>query len=874
MQSLSQLPVPKVLTFGPFNLSISARRLERDGMPVRIGGRALDILICLAEQPGRAVSHKDLMNRVWRDVVVEDSSLRVNIASLRRALGDYGHDGGCIVNIPGRGYSFMAHIAHTGGGQPIGGLSSTAPRSAYPLPCPLHFMVGRGELVPMLAKQLQTQRFITIVGAGGMGKTTTAIAVAHALRAEFNDAVCFVDLGALAAPDLLANTMLATLGLTSTGNPVNHLASWLQDRKFLLILDNCEHMIDAVAELAERLYLAAPELRILATSRETLRVRGEYTHRLLPLECPPDNAALTAEQALAYPAAQLFVERAKASGAPFELSDRDAPLVAQICRQLDGIALAIELMASRVASFGLHGTADLLHSGMLLSCQGDRCSQPRHQALSAMLDWSYQLLPESERAVLRRLSIFVGSFSLHGALHVSSGNPLNQSPTIAALESLVAKSLVTVEMTKHRVGYRLLESTRAYARNKLYASGEAPLAWQRNAQQMLNYLEQNRSETATFAQSTSTPKQLDYLGNLRACMDWCFADDGNPLLGARLCAAAMPTLLQLSLLEECWYWSEKAIAAISGHDDFEREEMLLQLALAISSTFGVGNSKRALIAIERGIALAQFVGDRHHEIRLLAGLNLYRTRLNDLTGALAAAVRSATVARQLNDPVSEALAECMLGVTYHLLGNQDEALVHCERGLALIEAAGSPSTICFGYDHRIRAMCGMARALWLLGDSARGVQMAKQVVAEARQLGHPATYCMALIHSGQVLVWDADWDAAEAFSAELTAQANKHQLGPYQAIAQAMKGQLLVRRGQARVGVALLNACVNALQSEHQQVLNCIVMVALAEGHIALGELDAAKVAIDQAISGGANTYITQRIARTQEILTSHGIPA
>jgi DNA-binding winged helix-turn-helix (wHTH) protein len=178
MQSLSQLPVPKVLTFGPFNLSISARRLERDGMPVRIGGRALDILICLAEQPGRAVSHKDLMNRVWRDVVVEDSSLRVNIASLRRALGDYGHDGGCIVNIPGRGYSFMAHIAHTGGGQPIGGLSSTAPRSAYPLPCPLHFMVGRGELVPMLAKQLQTQRFITIVGAGGMGKTTTAIAVA------------------------------------------------------------------------------------------------------------------------------------------------------------------------------------------------------------------------------------------------------------------------------------------------------------------------------------------------------------------------------------------------------------------------------------------------------------------------------------------------------------------------------------------------------------------------------------------------------------------------------------------------------------------------------------------------------------------------
>ncbi|MBV8125461.1 MAG: helix-turn-helix transcriptional regulator, partial [Paucibacter sp.] len=465
------------VSFGPFHLIPSARRLEKDGIPVKIGSRAFDILIQLVEQAGTPVGHKTLIERVWRGVVVEESSLRVNITGLRRALGDSSGGSQYVANVPGQGYCFVAPITHSSGAQ--AGSASVAAPAAYPLPAPLPRMVGRGELVPMLASQLLSQRFVTIVGPGGMGKTTTAIAIAHSLRADFADAVCFFDLGALSSPELLPNTMAATLGLPASANPQHSLAAWLQDKKFLLVFDNCEHLIDAVAMLAEQLHHAAPRLCILATSREALRVEGEYAHRLLPLECPPESVSLSAQEALAFPAVQLFVERARAGGHGFELHDAEVPLVAQICRQLDGIALAIELSAGRVAAFGVRGTAELLGSGSGLSWEGRRTAVPRHQTLNAMLDWSYKLLPECERKVLRRLSAFVGQFSLEGAIHVASDGPQDQSQVIAALGSLVGKSLATVENVASGCCYRLLDSTRMYVAEKLAASGEAQLAARR-----------------------------------------------------------------------------------------------------------------------------------------------------------------------------------------------------------------------------------------------------------------------------------------------------------------------------------------------------------------------------------------------------------
>ncbi len=450
---------------------------------MKIGSRALDILIVLLDKAGGNISNRDLMARVWRDVVVEESSLRVNIAGLRRALSD-GNDGvRYIANIPGQGYCFIAPVTRARIDACPGSSDSHAAGMVYPLPNQLERMVGRDEAVSMLKMRVMSHRFVCIVGPGGMGKTTAAIAIAHALLADFDGAVCFFDLGALTSSALLAGTMAAMLGLAMVASdPMRGLLAWLQDKKILLVLDNCEHLIEAVAMLAERLFCQAPQVFILATSREPLRVGGEHVHRLLPLETPSTTKPLTAAQAIAFPAVELFVDCATAFGNAFDFKDADARIVAEICQRLDGIALAIELAARRVAAFGVRGTAEQLDSRHRLSWHGHRTALPRHQTLGTLLDWSYKLLPELERKVLRRLSTFAGHFSLEAALQVAGDADTDETQVISAIDNLVAKSLADAEIGHTARRYRLLDSARVYAAEKLREHDEADLVAHRTAE--------------------------------------------------------------------------------------------------------------------------------------------------------------------------------------------------------------------------------------------------------------------------------------------------------------------------------------------------------------------------------------------------------
>src|ERR1700676_4983817 len=402
----------EVISFGPFDLSFGERQLRRGDAPIRLGSRALDILMTLVEHAGEIVSNKDLVASTWPDVAVDGGVLRVHIAGLRKALGDGSGDARYVINVPGRGYSFVARISRSGG---VKTLSSNDARSyhAHTLPPRLKRIVGRDETCRIISEQLKTHRFVNIVGPGGMGKTTVAISVGHAAISDFDGAVTFIDLGSITDPHLVANTMASTLGLGIQGSdPTASLIAGLASRKLLLLLDNCEHVIDTVAPLAERIFSDAPEVYILATSRETLRVEGEHVYRLEALESPSENAGLTAADAMVFSAVQLFVERAAARGSPITLSDDDAPVVGEICQNLDGLALAIELAAGRVVAHGFRGTAALLDNRFKLEWQGRRTALPRHQTLTSMLDWSYSLLSEAERLVLRRLSIFVGAFDL------------------------------------------------------------------------------------------------------------------------------------------------------------------------------------------------------------------------------------------------------------------------------------------------------------------------------------------------------------------------------------------------------------------------------------------------------------------------------
>ncbi len=625
-----------VASFGPFRLFAAERLLEKSNEPLHLGGRALDILITLVERAGEVVTRKELISRVWPDVIVEEANLRVHVAGLRKALGD-GHDGArYVANVPGRGYCFVAPVTRSASQRALLQARPPVTDRLRKLPARLTRMIGRDDTVRALSAELMTRRFVSIVGPGGMGKTTVAVWIAHALIDDFAGAVFFVDLGALTDPGLVPTAVASALGfMMQAQDPILSLLTFLGERRVLLVLDNCEHVIDAAAALAERVVSDAPRANILATSREALRVEGEHVHLLYPLDRPLDEVGLTASEALKFSAVQLFMERAAASGNRAELSDADAPVVARICRRLDGIALAIELAAGRVSSHGIRGVAELLDNRFKLLWQGRRTALPRHRTLNAMLDWSYNLLGQRDKLVLCRLSVFVGVFTLKAALSVA-GADANDADAADAVASLVAKSLISTSTIGESTYYRLLDTTQAYAADKLAECGEVDTIARRHAVYYSNYLGHDEVIQSKFSEHNLSGYS-PHIGNVRAALEWAFSDRGDIAVGVELAACAAPLFVGLSLLDECRSWCEQALATLDEPGRGTRREMILQEALALSSMFTKGNSDEVRAAIERGLALAETFEDRDRQLQLLFGLNIFFTRIGDFRGSLTVA---------------------------------------------------------------------------------------------------------------------------------------------------------------------------------------------------------------------------------------------
>lgn len=481
-----------IASFGPFKLNLKQRRLEKGDTPLRLGSRAFDILAVLVERAGKIVSKSDLMERVWPDVAVDERCLRVHVASLRKALGDCEAGARYVITLSGRGYCFVAPVSRSCATVPTNGQPRVDDGSCK-LPNYPARTIGRREAVQQLLAQLVAGRFVSVVGTGGIGKTTVALSVGHSLVEDFAGAVCLVDLGSVNDSLLVPSVVASALGFCiKSDDPTLDLINCLQSRRMLLILDNCEHVIETAAALAERLFIEAPQVHLLATSREPLRVKGEFVYRLPLLGSPPAEAGLSAMRALDFPAVQLFVECVAASGNGFELSDADAAVVGEICRRLDGIALAIELAAGCVNAWGLQETLEIPTDRFNLLRTGRRTAPPRHKTLSAMLDWSYDLLSEPERLILRRLSTFSSAFTLEDAIAVAADKGVDDAQVIDGLASLVNKSLVAVTPFGGTTNYRLLNAIRSYASGKLVEGGEADAIKRRHAVCCRELLERTR----------------------------------------------------------------------------------------------------------------------------------------------------------------------------------------------------------------------------------------------------------------------------------------------------------------------------------------------------------------------------------------------
>jgi predicted ATPase/DNA-binding winged helix-turn-helix (wHTH) protein len=746
----------KVASFGPFRLHATKRLLEKNGSPLKIGSRALDILVTLLEHAPEVVSKRDLIRRVWRQLVVDEVSLRVHVAALRKRLGDGDSSVGYITNIPGRGYCFAGAVTWAQAEATPRKASRTSPQ----LPREPLLMVGRDNVVRALTVQLKKQRFVSIVGAGGIGKTTIALTLAHRMLSEFQGAVHFLDLGAVEDARLLATLLASQLGLAAVSDqPLPAILTFLRGQRVLLVFDSCEHIIEPIAALTENIFRDAPQVHILVTSREALRAEGEQVHHLPPLECPPPYAeSLTATQALGFPAVQLFVKQVANSVHAFELTDADAPIVAEICRRLDGIALALELAASRVGVHGVQGTASLLDKQFRLLWHGRRTALPRHQTLSATLDWSYNLLSQTEQLVLRRLAVFVGGLSLEAALDVAAES-LDPAELTETLATLVDKSLVTSDSTA-AMRYRLLDTTRAYAWQKLTESGEDLKILRRHCEHMIHTFERFGATVWALPSPESIHFFVLNLSNLRAALDWSFSDRGDTGLGAQLTGASASLFFQVGVLPECVAWTERAIGALDTLSKGTQLELELLACFASSLMVTRGNVPATHTALVRGLDIAERLKVAPMQLYLLQALYKWQIRSGDLHGLRELTSRIEAVAKQIADPLADAIAHGSFAVTCYFTGDNHEVRRHARSALAAPPVHLSKFNLTsFGQLHGIRSI--LARNLWVLGYPEQAMATNEEAVREVANLNHPHPLCYVLMSCVLVPLETGDWQKAE-----------------------------------------------------------------------------------------------------------------
>ncbi len=839
MTSFSPEPTDQPIGFGPFRLYAAARILKRNMETVSIGGRAFDILLALLKRPNDVVTKRDLFEQVWPGIHVNDGNLRIQINNLRKALGEGDGEARYIANVAGRGYCFVGTLSAS-----VDRPASRTPSipTAVRLPKALTKLVGRDEAIRQVCSSLLEDRFVSIVGPGGIGKTTVAAAVTRETAAMF-DEVHYLDLGALTEPMLVASTLASSLGIpVNTSSPVAPLLVALNKRRSLIVFDCCEHLIDAVAELADAIHRGAEGAYILTTSRESLRSEGERVYRLRPLECPPAETTVSVNEALSYPAVQFFNERLLANGLNGHLTEETVAAVADICRRLDGIALALELAAGRVEAYGIHGTASLLDNRGEFHFKGRRGVTPRQQTLSATMDWSYNLLSEVERAVLRRMSAFVGPFSIEAANVIAVGCGVDDWQVAASIDNLVSKSLISLDpASTTTIRYRLLDTTRRYLNQRLAESGEVFEVLRKHANFYLRLL------TATGSGEPASDDRLErfeLITNVRAALEWSFSTPGEAGLGVALACAASYLFLEKSLLSECRIWMKKAAAEFSPHSSPTHEELEIRTSLALSLMFTEGNTSEAQTAFDRGLYLAESLGEASHQMRLLSGLQLFLARVGRFKDALVVSKQSEAVSAALPDRESSALAAAMVGTSYHLAGDQAASEAYCRAAYELPPFAGDMLFAQFGYDNRIRAFGALARVLWLRGYPTQSVAMMHDVLERARPLD-PISNCISMMFTTSIAFWMEDLDLAGELVERLIFQSDKHSLHPYRMVGSGLQGKLQVLGGDRHAGMKLLTESLEALKAGRHHILALPLSADLAGMFAQVGKHEDARSTIE-----------------------------
>lgn len=793
------------VAFGRFQVVPHRRELSADGRPVRLGGRAFDVLMALIEARGAVLSKDALIRSVWPDRIVDENNLQAQISALRAAFGP---ERGLIRTVSGRGYQFTGEIrilpaspdARAGGGMAVAQPASAPPPTN--LPQPVSEVIGRASEVEEVLGLVGAHRLITLTGPGGIGKTRLAVAVARRLLPQFADGVWLAEFSPLSDPDLVPATVTAALGLELGGGEVSprRVAQALADRRLLLVLDTCEHVIAAAAAMAEAVLGAGSAVRIIATSREPLRAEGEQIYPVSPLAVPAEG-----DDPWQYGAVRLFVERARASGAHLSEDRHVAAVIAAVCRRLDGIPLAIELAAARAAALGIEELGVRLEDRFQLLTGGRRTALPRHQTLRATFDWSYELLLETERAMLRRVGVFAGDFSLDAAVAVAGELP---APLVVDdIANVVAKSLIVADLRDETAQYRLLDTARIYAVDKLRSSGELPEVARRHAEYYRALFEPAEVESESRPQAEWLAVYGRHLDNVRAALDWAFSPEGDRQIGVMLTIVVVPLWVQLSLLSECRERVARALDALDGDEAATaRPRMQLSAALGWSLMYGVGRAREAGPAWATTLALAERLGDTGYRLRALWSLCIDQFNNGDLRTALEFARRFAALAAQTNDAIDRMMADRLLATAQHYFGDQREARHHIDRALTQLAAlAQQPQIVRVRFEMRVSTHYFQARILWLQGFAERALRVVEHNIEEGNAAGQALSFCSVLGQGAcPIAFWAGDFDAAERYGAMLLDHTERHPVRLWHVWAHCFNGLVVAKRGDFAAGLRAL----------------------------------------------------------------------